>query len=203
MSRSTADFVDSRRLIPAERTKVVYLGVPLEEFSRPRCDDEVAAARAALGIPPETFADRHRDAADAVEGQPVSRRGAAAVVDRARRPRASTSSGKASCRALEAQARALALGDRLVFAGFRSDVAEALSALDLVVFPSLWEGTPLTVLEALAMGKPIVATDADGLQDVLTEGDDAVMVPRRDAAALARRHRRSGRRRPEARAARG
>jgi glycosyltransferase involved in cell wall biosynthesis len=55
----------------------------------------------------------------------------------------------------------------------------------LVVFPSLWEGTPLTVLEALAMGKPIVSTDADGLQDVLRHGHDAVMVPRRDPAALA------------------
>ncbi|MBA3231314.1 MAG: glycosyltransferase family 4 protein, partial [Acidobacteria bacterium] len=46
-------------------------------------------------------------------------------------------------------------------------------------------GTPLTVLEALAMGKPIVATDADGLQDVLTSGRDALMVPKRDARALA------------------
>jgi glycosyltransferase involved in cell wall biosynthesis len=53
------------------------------------------------------------------------------------------------------------------------------------VFPSLWEGTPLTVLETLAMGKPIVSTDADGLKDVLTPGHDAKMVPRRDAAALA------------------
>jgi glycosyltransferase involved in cell wall biosynthesis len=52
------------------------------------------------------------------------------------------------------------------------------------VFPSLWEGTPLTVFEALAMGKPIVATDADGLADVLTHDRDAVIVPRRDAVAL-------------------
>jgi glycosyltransferase involved in cell wall biosynthesis len=87
--------------------------------------------------------------------------------------------------ALEAQAAQLQLGDRLVFSGFRRDVAAALSAFDLVVFPSLWEGTPLTVLEALAMGKPIVSTDADGLKDVLTNGHDAMMVPRRDADTLA------------------
>jgi glycosyltransferase involved in cell wall biosynthesis len=55
------------------------------------------------------------------------------------------------------------------------------------VFPSLWEGTPLTVFEALAAGKPIVATDADGLVDVLTAGRDAVIVPRRNAEALAAR----------------
>jgi glycosyltransferase involved in cell wall biosynthesis len=60
-----------------------------------------------------------------------------------------------------------------------------VSAFDLSVFPSLWEGTPLTVFEALAMGKPIVATDADGLLDVLTDGRDAIIVPKRDARALA------------------
>ena len=65
------------------------------------------------------------------------------------------------------------------------DVAAALSALDIVVFPSLWEGTPLTVFEALAMGKPIVATDADGLLDVLTDRKDALIVPKADAGALA------------------
>jgi glycosyltransferase involved in cell wall biosynthesis len=60
-----------------------------------------------------------------------------------------------------------------------------LSALDIVVFPSLCEGTPLTVFEALAMGKPIVATDADGLMDVLADGRDALVVPRRDASRIA------------------
>ena len=63
--------------------------------------------------------------------------------------------------------------------------AAALSAFDLSVFPSLWEGTPLTGFEALAMGKPIVATDADGLLDILRDGHDAVVVPKRNAEALA------------------
>ena len=59
------------------------------------------------------------------------------------------------------------------------------------MFPSLWEGTPLTVFEALAMGKPIVATDADGLLDVLTDEHDALdraaaATPRRSPAAIVR-----------------
>src|SRR3970282_388631 len=86
---------------------------------------------------------------------------------------------------LETQARAVGLGDRFVFHGFARDVARALSAFDLSVFPSLWEGTPLTGFEALAMGKAIVATDADGLLDILTKDHDAWIVPRRDAQALA------------------
>jgi len=86
---------------------------------------------------------------------------------------------------LQAQAARLGLGDRLVFAGFRRDVAATVSAFDLSVFPSLWEGTPITAFEALAMGKPIIATDADGLLDILTDDRDALIVPRRDASALA------------------
>ena len=86
---------------------------------------------------------------------------------------------------LEQQARALGLGDRFVFGGFARDVARVVSAFDASIFPSLWEGTPLTVFEALAMGKPIVATDADGLLDVLTHDRDAIIVPKRDASALA------------------
>jgi hypothetical protein len=97
-------------------------------------------------------------------------------------PCASSSSAKGSCSRARGAGAALGLGDRLVFSGFQRDVARALSALDLVVFPSLWEGTPLTVFEALAMGKPIVATDADGLMDVLTDGQDALVVPKRDSA---------------------
>ena len=56
VSQSTADFTTRARLIPAERTKVVYLGVPLEEFSRVRTAEEVAEARLALGVPARTFA---------------------------------------------------------------------------------------------------------------------------------------------------
>jgi glycosyltransferase involved in cell wall biosynthesis len=86
---------------------------------------------------------------------------------------------------LEQQARALNLGDRLTFAGFAKDIPRVLSAFDISVFPSLWEGTPLTVFEALAMGKAIVATDADGLIDVLTPEHDAIVVPKRNARVLA------------------
>jgi glycosyltransferase involved in cell wall biosynthesis len=185
VSKSTADFVVHARQMPPERVKVVYLGVPLEEFSRIRSADEIAAARAELGVHPGEMAvgsvTRLHDS-----------KGNSYLVDAARevlrqRPHARFFLfGEGPLRPeLEAQARALGLGDRFVFGGFTKDVARTVSAFDMSVFPSLWEGTPLTVFEALAMGKPIVATDADGLVDVLTAERDAVIVPKRDAAALA------------------
>ena len=186
VSESTGEFTTRARLMPAERTKVVYLGAPLDEFARERSEREIAVARQAMGIAPGTIAvgtitrlmpsKGNQHLVDAtpkiVEKHPAAR---VFIV------------GEGELQGdLEAQARALQLGDRLVVSGFVRDVAAALSAFDVVVFPSLWEGTPLTVFEALAMGKPIVATDADGLLDVLTDRRDALIVPKADAAALAR-----------------
>jgi glycosyltransferase involved in cell wall biosynthesis len=185
VSQSTADFTTRARLIPAERTKVVYLGVPLEEFSRVRTPDEVAEARRALGIPPDAFAIGTVTRLMPSKGNEYLVEAARQVIDALPAARIYIIGEGELQPSLEARAAALQLGDRLVFSGFHRDVAQALSALDLLVFPSLWEGTPLTVLEALAMGKAIVSTDADGLKDVLTDGHDARMVPRRDAAALA------------------
>lgn len=185
VSESTAEFTIRARLMPAERTKVVYLGAPLDEFARVRSAGEVAAARAALGIAPGTIAVGTITRLMPAKGNEFLVGAVPAILQRHPAVRVFIV-GEGELRpALEAQAQALGLGDRLVFSGFQRDVAAALSALDVVVFPSLWEGTPLTVFEALAMGKPIVATDADGLMDVLTDGDDALVVPKRDSARIA------------------
>lgn len=187
VSQSTADFVINARLIPARKTQVVYLGVPLEEFSRDRSPEEIAAARAELGIAPDEFAIGTITRLHDSKGNNYLVDAAAKVVQERPKARFFLVGEGPLLPELEAQARALNLGDRFVFAGFRRDVAATLSAFDLSAFPSLWEGTPITAFEALAMGKPIVATDADGLLDILTDGHDAVIVPRRDADALARK----------------
>ncbi len=186
VSKSTADFVINARLIPERKTQVVYLGVPLEEFSRDRTVDEIAAARAELGIAPDEFAIGTITRLHDSKGNNFLVDAAAKVVQERPRARFFLVGEGPLLPALEAQAAALNLGNRFVFAGFRRDVAATLSAFDLSAFPSLWEGTPITAFEALAMGKPIVATDADGLLDILTDGHDAVIVPRRNADALAR-----------------
>jgi glycosyltransferase involved in cell wall biosynthesis len=185
VSNSTAEFVINAREIPEAKVKVVYLGVPLEEFSRPRPAAEIAAARRDLGIAPDTFAIGTVTRLHESKGNSYLIDAAADVV-RDRPAARFFLVGEGPLLAdLQAQASALGLADRFVFAGFRRDVAATLSAFDLVVFPSLWEGTPLTVFETLAMGKPVVATDADGLLDVLTDSHDALIVPKRNAAALA------------------
>lgn len=185
VSRSTADFVISARRMPPEKVKVVYLGVPLEEFSRRRTEAEIAEARTGLGVRPGEFAVGTITRLHESKGNSFLVEAAKSVIERRPAARFFVVGEGPLLPDLQAQAHALGLGDRFVFSGFARDVPQVLSAFDLSVFPSLWEGTPLTVFEALAMGKPIVATDADGLTDVLTAGEDALIVPRRDAAALA------------------
>ena len=185
VSKSTAEFVIQARQIPASKVKVVYLGAPVEEFGRPRSPEEIAAARAELGLRADEFVAGTITRLHDSKGNSYLVDAAARVV--AARPGVRfVLVGEGPLRSdLEAQAARLGLGDRFVFAGFQRDAARTLSAFDLTVFPSLWEGTPLTAFEALAAGKPIVATDADGLVDILADGHDAVIVPKANADALA------------------
>jgi glycosyltransferase involved in cell wall biosynthesis len=185
VSRSTADFVVHARKVSPSKVKVVYLGVPLEEFNRPRGAEEIAAARAELGIAAGELAVGTVTRLHESKGNSYLVDAAADVIRQRPNVRFFLVGEGPLLPDLQAQAARLGLGDRFVFAGFRRDVARTLSAFDLSVFPSLWEGTPITAFEALAMGKPIVSTDADGLLDILTPDRDAVVVPRRDAAALA------------------
>lgn len=60
-----------------------------------------------------------------------------------------------------------------------------MCTFDLIVIPSLYEGTPLTVFEAMALCKPIIATPVDGLGEVLDSGRTALLIPPRDATAVA------------------
>ena len=185
VSRSTGEFVAGARQIRAAKVKVVYLGVPLEEFSRPRQASEIAEARRELGIAADEFAIGTVTRLHDSKGNSYLVEAAAEVVRQRPSARFFLVGEGPLLEDLQAQAARLGLGNRFVFAGFKRDVARTLSAFDLSVFPSLWEGTPITAFEALAMGKPIISTDADGLLDILTPDQDALIVPRRNAPALA------------------
>jgi glycosyltransferase involved in cell wall biosynthesis len=86
---------------------------------------------------------------------------------------------------LEARAKELRIGDRVIFLGHRDDVRDLLEDSDLFVLPSLNEGFPLAILEAMAAGKPVIATAISGTAEVIVNGETGLLVPPADAAALA------------------
>jgi glycosyltransferase involved in cell wall biosynthesis len=87
--------------------------------------------------------------------------------------------------ALERQAADLRVGDRVVFLGERDDMSALLAACDLVVLPSINEGLPLVVLEAMVASRPVVATAVGGTPEAVTDRETGVLVPPRDPRALA------------------
>jgi len=72
-----------------------------------------------------------------------------------------------------------------LFPGLRRDVPEVMRALDLFVQPSLWEGFGITLLEAMAVGTPVVASRVGGIPEVIADGAEGLLVPPGDAPALA------------------
>jgi L-malate glycosyltransferase len=87
--------------------------------------------------------------------------------------------------ALQARTRALGLTDRVAFLGNRLDVEAVTAALDVFVLSSVSEGLSNTILEAMASGVPIVATDVGGAAELVVEGRTGVLVPPSDVPALA------------------
>jgi len=86
---------------------------------------------------------------------------------------------------LKAEVKALRVGDNAVLLGERKDALDILAAADIFVLPSLWEGLPYVLVEAAALGKPIVAADIDGVREVIRNGATGILVPPRDPGALA------------------
>lgn len=77
------------------------------------------------------------------------------------------------------------LGDDVIFLGMRMDMPQLYAIMDVFVLPSHREGLPRTLMEAAAMAKPVVATDIRGCREVVKDGETGILVPVKDADALA------------------
>src|SRR3989338_6208181 len=77
------------------------------------------------------------------------------------------------------------LQKQVTLLGWRNDIPAVLSAIDIFVLTSLWEGLPITALEAIASLKPVVATDTGGISEIIQEGKTGFLVPPRDMNNMA------------------
>lgn len=87
---------------------------------------------------------------------------------------------------VRAAVRDMGLVGVVVLTGFRDDAVRVLAACDVFTLASAWEGLPVALMEALALGLPVVATNVGGVAEAMRDGQDAILVPPRDATALAR-----------------
>jgi glycosyltransferase involved in cell wall biosynthesis len=167
---------------PADKVEVIPNGVAADRFREVR-DPELRRALAA-GADDVVFLTVAR--LDPQKGLDVLLRAAGSVagarfVIAGEGPERST---------LEALAADLGLGEQVVFLGHRVDVPALLAASDGFVLPSRFEGTPIALLEAMAAGKPVVASAIPGTDELVVDGATGLLTPPGDpdrlAAALSR-----------------
>lgn len=184
VSESVRRFLTMHRSVSPRKIRVVYNGAPLSDFS-PASPELVGAARAEFDIPPGSRVAGTIGRLDTQKGITYFLRAARRVLEERPDVRFLVVGDGPKKTELESEARELGVGGSVTFLGHRSDVPVVQSLLDVQVFPSLWEGTPLTVFEAMAMGRAIVSTNVDGLGEVLTDGENSLVVEPADPEGLA------------------
>jgi glycosyltransferase involved in cell wall biosynthesis len=183
VSRSVKEFCVAKRRIDPERISIIYNGVPLDQFAPP--SPEAAAHRQALGVPAGTKVVGFVGRLHQQKGVEFLLRAVPRVLEVHPNTRFVIVGDGALWDDLHVMAAELGIAENVLFAGFREDVRTIMCTFDLIVIPSLYEGTPLTVFEAMALCKPIIATAVDGLGEVLDSGRTALLIPPRDATAVA------------------
>jgi glycosyltransferase involved in cell wall biosynthesis len=178
VSRAVADQLCNDFRIPASKVQVVHNGIPAGHFNGPASPLLRAALTRGKAQSIVLMVGRLDDKQ---KGQRYLIEAAAQV------PEAMfVLAGEGPDRgALEGQARALGVDNRVLFLGYREDIPDLLACCEVFVLPSLFEGLPLSILEAMAAGKPVIASAIGGNDEIIAHGENGLLVPQADPAALA------------------
>lgn len=185
VSNSTRDFLVEKEGVPKSRTTTIHNGIDLEKY-QPR-PEERARARERWNLPMDAFVVAGIGRLTYQKNFALFLEIAAEIVRR--HPQAvfllaGTGEDEA---ALKAQAETLGLGDRVRFLGYVGDMPALWPALDCLLLTSRYEGLPITILEAMACGVPMVASRLDGMIEILTDEHNADLVPPGEPAPYAER----------------
>jgi glycosyltransferase involved in cell wall biosynthesis len=178
-----------RRISPRRPTRTVYPGVELEAFDPERLPSPEEARRK-LGLPEEGPLIGIFGRLQRWKGMHVLIEAMPSVIAAVPDARAVIVGGEHALEpdyepSLRAQITRLGLDERVLLAGFQGDVPQWMQAMDVIVHASDYEPFGIVVIEAMAAGKPAIATDAGGPREIVTDGESGLLVPVEDADRLA------------------
>jgi glycosyltransferase involved in cell wall biosynthesis len=168
--------------LSARRVTAIQNAIDCAYFSAPEQRDP---CRSELGLPPESHVIGYAGRIDRVKRLDLLLEGFSAAV--AHHPQARLLIiGEGGQRSkLEALAASLGISDAVIWTGFRQDMPRLLAAMDLYVQTSVNEGLSLSILEAMAAGKAVIATDVGGAQEVLAHQVTGILIPPGSSPAIA------------------
>lgn len=185
VSQSTRDYLVEHERMPPDRVTTIHNGIDLEVFHP--CREQHAAARQHLGLPPDAFIVAGIGRLSYQKNFSLFIDVAAAVV--AQRPAAYfviAGTGPEEQQLRDHAAR-LGIDQRVRFLGYVDDMPNFYPAVDALLLTSRYEGLPITILEAMATGTPIVSSMLDGVAEILRDGEDGALVLPTDIDGFVRR----------------
>jgi len=176
VSKSLQTTLENNHKIPGEKIALVYNGIELDEYR-----DE-ASEEFSLKLKKEFNIDKSVSLVGAI-GRIVWQKGFEYLVEavpvilkECPEVRFMIIGDGPLKKELEEKSRRLKIEDKIIFTGFRTDIKEALASIDILVMPSLKEGFPMVTLEAMAMAKPIIAADIDGIREQIEHQKNGLLV---------------------------
>lgn len=185
VSKSVKKFMTEDRYLAEDKVEVLYNGAPLSDFKLPS-PQEIADERQRWGITDDCLVLGTVGRLDEQKGNTYFIDAVAELLKQGHKVKALLVGDGPLADDLRRQSQKLGISQHVSLVGYQSNIPLFQSIFDVQVFPSLYEGTPLTLFEAMAMGKAIVSTDVDGLGEILVDDRNALVVPARDSAALAK-----------------
>jgi glycosyltransferase involved in cell wall biosynthesis len=184
VSKPVREYMVKYRKIAPGKLETFFCGVPLAQFKAPS-PRMIKKERIRLGIAPDEKIVCTVGRLDTQKGQVLLLRAAPLILAKTAHTRFLIVGDGPDLAMLESEARKLGIAQRVIFTGYRSDVATLIGMSDVFAIPSLYEGGPITLLEAMNMRKPVVGTPVGLMGEVIRDQKSGFLVPVGDSRSLA------------------
>ncbi len=184
-SEASRDAMVKRQGAPRQKIEIVYNGVELDRFDS--IEPNSLGLRAELGIPADALVVGNVAKLTPRKQHRCLLQAASLVLEKVPGTHFVVAGTGYLQEELQQLAEKQGIGSNVHFLGFRNDVPQLLREFDAFAFPSLSEGLPLALMEAMAARLPVVATEAPGNDELVIEGETGYLIPVRDHQQLAER----------------
>lgn len=183
-SEPVRDFMVTARKVQPQKVETLFYGLPLKEFKAP-AQEVVDHERSKLGILPGEKVICNVGRLDTQKGQIYLLKAATSILKEFPNTRFLLVGAGPDLEMLQSFAQSEGIADQVIFTGYREDVPTLLALADVVAMPSLWEGLPIALVEAMNMSKPVVGKTAGGMGSAIDDQKTGFIIPFKDCELLA------------------
>lgn len=184
VSQPVQEFMVAHRSINPAKLDTFFIGLPLSEFQTPEAA-AIDQLRHEFGIRPDDNVVCTVGRLDTQKGQRYLLEAAVLVLKTLPNTRFLIVGEGPDRDMLQQFAQVQGITDQMILTGLRTDVPALLALSDVVAIPSLWEGGPITLFEAMSLHKPVVGTPVGAMKEIIQEGETGYLVPSHDGTELA------------------